>query len=249
LNGPAIRSSFAHPADLFFVRIFVATFLTVFLTVPALAQSADHPLISDRMLRRFCEAPPISTGAEVEQVAAIAHSLGNNPRITIVVSNSLLLNAWDVEVSAVSSLICIPIGLVHFMGSDEGELAFILGHEIGHATDNRCKSLSARARVADQSGAGIALGILLGHGSGDGARDQRVCESRADELGLKLMAQAGYNPEDAATALGRLSAYEGDSAGLFARLAALGNEHPITSDRIRHIRKLIAHPRRKTPNL
>jgi Zn-dependent protease with chaperone function len=216
--------------------------------MPALAQSADHPLIPERMLRRYCEAPPIFTGPEVEQVAAIASRLGTaNPRITIVVSNSLLLNAWDVELSADSSLICIPIGLVHFMRSAEGELAFILGHEIGHAADNRCKSLSARARVADQSGAGIALGILLGHGAGDGARDQRVCESRADELGLNLMAHAGYNPEDAATALGRLSAYEGETgAGLFARLAALGNEHPITADRIRHIRKLIAHPRRKT---
>lgn len=217
--------------------------------MPALAQSADHPLISERMLRRYCEAPPIFTGAEVERVAAITHRLGTaNPRITIVVSNSRFLNAWEVEVSAESSLICVPVGLVHFMWSDEGELAFILGHEIGHATDNRCKGLSSRALVADQSGAGIALGILLGHGSGDGARDQRVCENRADELGLNLMTLAGYNPEDAATALGRLSAYEGENgAGVFARLAALGNEHPITADRIRHIRKLIAHPRRKTP--
>jgi Zn-dependent protease with chaperone function len=90
--------------------------------------------------------------------------------------------------------------------------------------------------------------VSTGRGSGDGARDQRACESRADELGLNLMTHAGYNPEDAGTALGRLSAYEGDTgSGLLRRLAALGDEHPITADRIRRIRKLIAHQRRENP--
>jgi Zn-dependent protease with chaperone function len=55
------------------------------------------------------------------------------------------------------------------------------------------------------------------------------------------MTRAGYDPNDAVTALAEISIYLGDtSAGPFARLAALGKDHPITPDRIRHIRKLIA---------
>ena len=37
------------------------------------------------------------------------------------------------------------------MSNSEGELAFILAHEIGHATDDLCQSLGSRARLADQS--------------------------------------------------------------------------------------------------
>ena len=225
-------------------------FLTVFSNAPALAQFDDHPPITDHLFRLYCEAPQISSGAEVERVTAITRRLGvENPHIAIVVSNSPLLIAWNVQVFTDSSLICVPAGLVHFMKGDEGELAFVIGHEIGHATDDRCKNPSGRARVSDQSKSGTALAILFGHGSGDGAGDQRACETRADEFGVNLMTHAGYNPEDAAVALGRLSGCSGDTAvGVFGRLAALRNEHPLIATRIRHIRKLIARQRSEIPN-
>ena len=241
--------SFTHPAELPFVRIFVAAFLLVFSSVPALAQFAGRPPISDQLFLRYCEAPQISSGAEVEKVAAITHRLGvADPRIAIVVSNSPRLNAWNVKVYTDSSLICVTAGLVHFMDGNEGELAFILGHEIGHAADDRCKDPDGRAQVADQSKSGAALAVLFGHGAGDGARDQRACETRADEFGLNLMTGAGYDPENAPAALERLSGVSGDTGpGLFGRLAALRDEHPIMADRIRHIRKLIKHRRPETP--
>jgi len=241
----AILISFAHLARLSFVRVFVAALLLVFSSVPALAQFLDHPPMTDHMFRRYCEGPQISSGAAVEQVAAITKRLGvADPRIAIVVSNSPVFNAWDVVVFGDSSLICVPVGLVHLLGHDEGELAFIVGHEVGHATDDRCKTLSSRARVADESKSGAALALLFGHGSGDGARDQRACETRADEFGLNLMTQAGYDPDDAMMALGRLAGFSGDNgAGLFGRLAALRKQHPRIADRIHHIHKLIEQQR------
>jgi Zn-dependent protease with chaperone function len=231
------------------VRILVATALLAFLSVPALAQFADSPTIPDQLFLRYCEAPRVSAGAEVERVAAITRRLGvADPHITIAVTNSLRLNAWNVKQSSSDSLICVPLGLVRFM-ENEGELAFILGHEIGHSFDDRCKDPDGRAQVADESKPGTALAILFGHGSGDGAREQRACETRADEIGLNLITRAGYDPEDAAAALGRISGYSGDNgAGLFGRLAALRNEHPLIADRIRHLRKLIEHPRRTNQN-
>ena len=246
-----ILISFAHFVRLSLVRIFVAALLLVFSSVPALAQFLDRPPLPDRMFRRYCEGPRIFSGAAVEQVAAITQRLGiADPRVAIVVSNSPVFNAWDVVVFGDSSLICVPVGLVHLMGRNEGELAFILAHEVGHATDDRCKTASSRARVADKSKSGTALALLFGHGSGDGARDQRACETRADEFGLNLMTNAGYNPDDAMLALGRLSGFSGESgAGLFARLDVLRKDHPLTADRIRHIHKLIEqqHPEPEHP--
>ncbi len=231
------------------MRILVAAVLLAFLSVPALAQSADSLPIPDSLFLRYCEAPRVSSGAEVERVAAITRRLGvANPHITVAVTYSARLNAWNVKQSSSDSLICVPMGLVRFMGS-EGELAFILGHEIGHASDDRCKDPDGRARVADESKPGTALALLFGHGSGDGAREQRACETRADEFGLNLITRAGYDPEDAAAALGRISGYfPGDNgAGLFERFAALRNEHPLMADRIRHLHKLIEHPRSARP--
>ena len=184
----------------------------------------------------------MSRGNEVNQVAQIADRLAVvNPRVYIAVAMNPLVNAWDVEFSD-TSVICVPIALVRAMHNSEGELAFILAHEIGHATDDLCKSLGSRARLADQSKSGVLLSLLFGRGTGDGSRDQRACESRADELGVRSMIRAGYKPEDAIAALERLAAYSGDTAsGPLARLSALGKDHPITADRIRHIRKTIAY--------
>lgn len=225
------------------MQLFVALILFAFSVSPLLAQS-QRPL-PDAMVHRFCHASPITSGAEFDEVAAITQRLIPTSRhIHIVLANNPLINAWEEDLTADASLICIPVGLVRFMGDAEGELAFILGHEIGHATDAHCSTPEGRSRVAEHSsGMGAAFAVLFGHSSGDEAGDQRACETRADELGFNLMTSAGYNPADAARALQRLSTKPGFSSSappVFARLVALGKDHPITADRIRRIRKLIA---------
>jgi predicted Zn-dependent protease len=86
-----------------------------------------------------------------------------------------------------------------------------------------------------------ALGALLGGGQGAAAATQlatqRSCEARADAIGFHIFTASGYNPFDAAGAFGRLEMYMGDnSTGVFARLAAMGSNHPMTPDRIKHMR-------------
>jgi Zn-dependent protease with chaperone function len=225
----------------------VASFLA-FSFAPVLAQSY-RPVLPEPMIQHFCGAPQVSSGAEFDRVASITQRLAiANPRIKIALAMSPFINAWDVELSANVSLICIPIGMVHFMSGEEGELAFILAHEFGHAVDDRCKSLSGRARLVDHSSFGIVLAAFFGCSSGSGAREQRACENRADELGVSLITRAGYDPQNAVSALGRFSVLAGQSGtGPIARLAALGQDHPITSDRIRHVRKLIARQSARPP--
>jgi predicted Zn-dependent protease len=131
------------------------------------------------------------------------------------------------------------------MGDAEGELAFVLSHEIGHTVDDQCKTQEGRLAVAQSRGSlGAALGGLFGGKEGASAASklsqQKGCEARADEIGFYIFTASGYNPYDAAGAFGRLEMYSGDTnTGVLARLNALGSDHPMTPDRISHMRALL----------
>jgi predicted Zn-dependent protease len=155
----------------------------------------------------------------------------------VAVVDSGEINAYHHALNANESLICIPVAMVRFMGEAEGEMAFILSHETGHALDVTCKSESGRAQIGSQTLSG-ELNKLLGGSGRSPIAEQRVCENRADAIGFALFVAAGYNPFDAAGAFGRLEMYLGDT-GILSRLASLANDHPMTQDRIAHMRVLL----------
>jgi predicted Zn-dependent protease len=145
------------------------------------------------------------------------------------------------------SLICVPVAMVHFMGDAEGELAFIISHEIGHTVDDVCKTQEGRVAIANSRGSLGALfgGVMSGQQGAAAASktsQQRGCEARADEIGFRIFTASGQNPYDAAGAFGRLEMYMGDtSTGVLARLSALGSDHPMTPDRIKNMRTLLVN--------
>jgi predicted Zn-dependent protease len=79
------------------------------------------------------------------------------------------------------------------------------------------------------------LDRLLGGSGRNPLAEQKACENRADEIGFDIFTAAGYNAFDAAGGFGRLEMLLGDT-GLLGRLAFLGSDHPMTPDRIRHMR-------------
>jgi predicted Zn-dependent protease len=166
-------------------------------------------------------------------------------RIDLAVVDSAVLNAWANYLNPRFTLICVPTAFVRFMGDSEGEMAFIYAHETGHALDDTCKSDTGRAQIASQTLSG-ELSSLLGGSGRSALAEQRVCETRADEIGFRVFTAAGYNPFDAAGGFGRLEMYLGDS-GFLGRLAALGSDHPMTADRIHHMRALLLQSRER-PN-
>jgi Zn-dependent protease with chaperone function len=134
--------------------------------------------------------------------------------VTWLVVKSATINAWTLP-GEPNSFICMPTGMVDFLSSD-GELAFVMGHEIGHAVDEACKT-----RRND-------IGV------------QRVCESRADAVGFDLLVKSGFSAYDAGAAFGKLEMYSGDiKTGLGAQLAALGRDHPMTPDRVQHMHDML----------
>lgn len=159
--------------------------------------------------------------------------------IHLAVVDSAEINASEHDLNAKSALVCIPTGIVRFMGEAEGEMAFVYAHELGHAFDNTCKSATGRAQIAPPTLRG-ELDKLLGGSGRIPVVEQQTCENRADEIGFRIFTAAGYNPYDAAGGFGRLEMYIGDtSTGVLGRLAAMGSNHPITPDRIRHMRALL----------
>jgi len=211
---------------------------------------AQQQTAEQQILQRTCRGTEIKNGPEFDEIRRIMQRLApvvnqdQQHRVYIALTNNNEINSWATNFSMTNSLICVPLAMVHFM-SDEGELAFIIAHEIGHTVDDACKTQGGRVAVANSRGSlGALFGALLGGAQGAAAASkisqQRGCEARADEIGFRIFTAAGQNPYDAAGAFGRLEMYLGDtSTGILARLSAIGNDHPMTPDRIRHMRELL----------
>ncbi len=197
--------------------------------------------LAPNTVSKYCGAQVIATGEEFDRLQRVSKRLlsaASREQVEIVLIDSLVVNAWSINLGATHSLVCIPIGLVKWQQDADGELAFIVGHELGHAWDDSCKTVSGRGRLAKKS---HSLGALLfGPSDGNEVGDQRICEFRADAIGLQLLANAHYNAADAITAFERLQEFQHDHRqGVLGRLSAMGSDHPITSDRIHKLKQII----------
>jgi predicted Zn-dependent protease len=126
--------------------------------------------------------------------------------------------AWDVNVQSTDELnaYCMPggkimvySGLINKLQLSDAELATVIGHEMAHALREHSREAVSRA-YAEQLGLG-ALGALAGLSSSSvqlagmisnvtfSLPRSRVQESEADQVGLELMARAGYDPHAALT--------------------------------------------------
>ena len=139
--------------------------------------------------------------------------------------------------ASVSNAYALPGGfvfitepLVDLCAQNPDELAFLLGHEMGHVLCGHARSqLTARtflnAVTARLSGAGLMLRQLLNQGY------SRELELEADREGARLAAAAGFDSRAAARALQRLARGAGDDAGL----AEYFSSHPPLAERVRKL--------------
>jgi Zn-dependent protease with chaperone function len=183
------------------------------------------PKVADRENRILAPGDPLASPAFVEsarRLMTVFKSSFPNDRVLISLTSNSTINAWTQYDWAQGTegghvaLVCVPTAMVEFMG-DEDELAFIIAHELGHAVDEGCRDYARLPRG-----------------------NKALCEIRADEIGYKLMRQANYSPYAAAGAFGRIEMYLGDThTGVAGFLAQLSSDHPITPNRIEHMRSLL----------
>jgi len=153
------------------------------------------------------------------------------------------VNAW-----------CMPGGKIVFytgilpIAENETAIAAIMGHEVAHALANHGQqrmssgvlqqigavgvgvATSGKSTEAQQAwmqayGVGSTVGVMLPF--------SRSHETQADEIGLTLMAVAGYNPDEAAQLWERMKANSGGQAP-----PEILSTHPSNDSRIANLKQL-----------
>ena len=205
------------------------------------------------------EHPPAASGADMQMVknvgakisAAVEQYMRQNKMADRVngykwefnLVNDKTVNAW-----------CMPGGkVVVYSGllpvtQDELHLAFVMGHEIGHAVARHGnermsqmllvatgglaldialsnKPAETRAMFLSAYGAAATVGVILPY--------SRTHESEADKLGMVFMAMAGYNPTQALDMWDRMSKAGG------AKIPEFLSTHPSDATRSKNMREYL----------
>jgi predicted Zn-dependent protease len=137
--------------------------------------------------------------------------------------------------------IMVYSGIIDSLDLSDAEIATVLGHEIAHALREHTRERVSRAYAQQLvlSGAAAVTGVSEGAANIANmvaevtfqlpfSRDQ---ESEADQIGLELMARAGYDPHAALTLWNKMSAAEASGTPKFL------STHPAPKERIKDIEK------------
>ncbi|WP_165772014.1 M48 family metalloprotease [Niveispirillum lacus] len=171
-----------------------------------------------------------------QQLAAKTEIPGT--RYTFTVLDSPIVNAFALP----GGYVYVSRGLMALANS-EAELAGVVGHEIGHVTARHAADRYGRGVLAQ--GGAVLAGILLGQGAGQLAQQgaqaalasfSRGQELQADNLGIRYMTAAGYDPREMAgflASMGRHAQLEALLAGQPGKADQFSylQTHPPTGDR------------------
>ena len=210
------------------------------------------------------ENKPVTTGKDVDLVRRLGNDLRAAVEVYYKskgLQNELKNFAWEFNVVDDPNTInafCMPGGkVVVYTGiikvaQTEDALAVVMGHEIAHALANHGNERMSQGVVAQlgltslqvalaqkpaqtrdmllaAAGVGTQVGVLLPF--------SRKHESEADEIGLYLMAMAGYEPNAAAPFWERMTQSGGSRPPEFL------STHPDPSKRSERLRQLVPKAR------
>lgn len=146
------------------------------------------------------------------------------------VNNDTSFNAF----CTIGHNISVNIGLFEPLNYNENEVAFVLGHEMGHGQKNHTiqgvKKSMPLSILTSLAGSGTAqLGAAIISQIGTANLITKPMEKQADALGFDYAVRAGYNPGGGAALWQRMLDKGGDvkTSGVMA----LFNDHPTTVSR------------------
>ncbi|HYW15614.1 MAG TPA: M48 family metalloprotease, partial [Allosphingosinicella sp.] len=239
---------------LFALSVSLAAIASVAGNAPATAQSKTRSISQSSSATAARQHPQIveqfggeessARSAYIRQVgarvAAQSNIAGGGNAFRITTLNSPVMNAFAVP----GGYLYVTRQLVG-LANDEAELAFVLGHEAGHIAA-RHSSERKRAGIFSQilaAGVGVVTGSSeLGNLAGQGLQGvvlsySRKQEIESDNLGVRYLAAAGYDPAASASFLNSLGA----ATALEARAVGRNDErstpswarsHPLSADRV-----------------
>ncbi len=150
------------------------------------------------------------------------------------------INAWCMA----GGKIAVYTGLLKTIQPTDDELAVVLGHEIAHALLSHQAEKMSRAQMQN---AGISIGLITASALGFGVPgmgtlassaaqlglelpNSREAETEADQVGLRLSAEAGFNPEAAVSLWEKMAQYSN------SRTPGWLSTHPDPGSRINAMR-------------
>lgn len=236
--------------------------LTITLVVTA---CSVNPATGERQLILIGEGREIRMGREADQQITASLGMYDDPALQAYITqlgNRLAARSerpglpWSFKVvdDPIVNAFALPGGfiyitrgiMVHF--TSEAQLASVVGHEIGHVTGRHSVEQLSRAQLAQ---VGLAAGALFGPQELQGLlgvasvglgllflKYGRDDERQADDLGLRYMDRAGYDPREMPgvfTMLGRVSAAAGGG-----RVPEWLSTHPNPENREQRIERAIA---------
>jgi predicted Zn-dependent protease len=174
------------------------------------------------------------------KVAAQTNITGGGEAFHITILNSPVMNAFAVP----GGYLYVTRELLSLV-NDEAELASVLGHEAGHIAARHASQRQRTSIISQILAAGVgavtgsgALGQLAGQvGQGVVLKYSRSQEYEADDLGVRYIAAAGYDPMASPSFLNSLGA----ATALEARVSGGGDEratpswartHPLSAARV-----------------
>ena len=230
-----------------------------------LAGCAKNPATGNRELMLVSESQEIEMGTQYDKEVIATIGLYPDPalqtyiqqlgsRLAATSERTKLPWTFRVVDDPAVNAFALPGGYIYVTRgilahlNSEAELAGVVGHEIGHVTARHTASQMSKQQLA---GLGLAIGSLASSkieryagiaGQALGVlflKFSRDNENQADELGLRYMGRANYDPRQMPQIfrmLDRVSAATGGSGRLPEWLAT----HPNPGNRFEHITTLIS---------
>lgn len=193
-------------------------------------------------------------------VAAVGVGLTPHARRTAITYTFTAIDSTDVNAFALpGGYVFVTTGLLEFVES-EAELAHILGHEIAHVDLRHCiERYQYQLKLAkfglDSMPASLLLDIGRSLVTSAYSKEQ---ELEADAQGLRMLAQAGYDPSVGAAVFSRFGTRTGEKpparartpVGEVARAAsglvgAYFTSHPPSTERMERMSSFVARNQRR----
>lgn len=196
------------------------------------------------------------SSAETQRIRGIANRLiaqvgifrpdAKNWKWEVNVLDNEAINAYAMA----GGKIMVYTGLINKLKATDAELAAVIGHEIAHALREHTREQMSEAYATQIGLLGVAAAIGIATGDSNKAATtlglgstvaavaltlphSRRAETEADQIGLELMARAGYDPNAAISLWEKMSKAGGQKPPEFL------STHPADATRIAEIKRLI----------
>lgn len=189
-------------------------------------------------------------GAADQKLTDYVAGVGRRVAVNTNVANAASVYKVTVLNSPVRNAFAVPGGYVYVtrellaLMNSEDELAFVLGHEMGHVAARHGQKRQTRSTISTlgaaiaqvltgseavgQIASQVGQGVVLGY--------SRAQENEADTLGERYMIATGYDPYAAPRILGALGAAETLDSTVAGRAqaqqASWTRSHPLSAERV-----------------